>query len=74
MALDVYFREDIDRVITAVTVAILGASVANGGGNTEYCRGVLDMARAQALAFGVSVPEMACRLRKLLAEVDYIIP
>ena len=68
MALDVYFRNDIAQGIMAVSVAMLSAAAAHGGGNVEYCRGVLDTARAQALAFGVPWSEMSDSLRGVLAE------
>ncbi len=68
MALEVYFRNDISQGIMAVSVAMLSAAAAHGGGNVEYCRGVLDTARAQALAFGVPWSDMADRLRSILAE------
>ena len=63
MALEVYFRADIAQGITAVTVAMLSASVANGGTNVEYCRGVLDAARAQALAYGIEWSILVDKLR-----------
>ena len=53
MALEVFFKEDIAQGIVAVTVAMLSASVAHGGTNVEYCRGILDTARAQALNYGI---------------------
>jgi hypothetical protein len=53
MALDVYFRDDIAQSIATVAVAMLSAAVAHGGTNSEYCRGVLDSARAQALNHGI---------------------
>ena len=68
MALDVYFRNDISQGIMAVAVAMLSAAAAHGGGNLEYCRGVLDTARAQALAFGVPWSEMSSDLRGVLSE------
>ena len=74
MALEIYTRSDIERNIMAVTVAMLSAAIANGGNNVEYCRGVLDTARAQALTIGVSWSEMTCHLREPLAEVGYVIP
>jgi hypothetical protein len=52
----------------AVTVAMLSAAAAHGGGNIEYCRGVLDTARAQALAFGVPWSGMSDSLRNVLIE------
>ena len=53
MHLKQYFREDIRNHLAAVTVAVLSASIAHGGGNLEYVRGCLDLARAQALNYGI---------------------
>ena len=53
MALDVYFRCDIERGILAITVAKLNAAAAHENINIEYCRGVVEAAEAYALMFGV---------------------
>jgi hypothetical protein len=58
MALDVYFKDDVGQGIVAVAVAMLGAAVANGAANVEYCRGVADTSRAQALNYGLSWPAL----------------
>ena len=42
MALEVYFKDDIAQGGVAVTVVMLGASIAHGSTNLEYERGVLD--------------------------------
>jgi hypothetical protein len=68
MALEVYLRNDISAGIMSVAAAMLSAAAAHGGGNIEYCRGVLDTARAQALAFGVPWTELSGRLRGVLTE------
>jgi hypothetical protein len=68
MALDVYFKEDIAQGIVAVTVAMLSASVAHGGTNVEYCRGVLDTARAQALNYGLPWMGLMGELRSTLSD------
>jgi hypothetical protein len=62
MALEVYVRNDIQRGITSVTVGIVAASMAHGGGNVEYLRGVHDAARSLALQFGVPWPEVVAEL------------
>lgn len=66
MPLEVYFREDIANGIASVAVAMLSASIANGGTNVEYCRGVIDTSRAQAIAFGIPWGRVAASLRKEL--------
>jgi len=66
MALDVYFRDDVVQGIVAVTVGMLSASAANGAGNVEYCRGVVDMARAMGLDFGIRWPALAGELHEAL--------
>jgi hypothetical protein len=53
LTLEVYFREDIRQGIVAVAVAMLSTAVAHGSGNVEYCRGILDASRAQALNYGL---------------------
>jgi hypothetical protein len=68
MALDVYFQQDVRRNIVAVTVAMLSASAAHGLTNVEYCRGVLDTSRAQALNHGMPWPEIVKELRGSLAD------
>lgn len=71
MVRDMYFAEDIQRGIVAVSVAMLSAAIAHGGGNVEYCRGVLDTSRAQALNYGLSWPDLADEIRHALAAAGY---
>lgn len=68
MALDVYFQQDVRRNIVAVTVAMLSAAAAHGVTNVEYCRGVLDTSRAQALNHGISWAELSEELRGSLED------
>jgi len=68
MALDVYFKDDVAQGIVAVTVAMLSASVANGAVNVEYCRGVVDTARAHALNYGIPWSGLACDLSQTLSD------
>jgi hypothetical protein len=68
MALDVYFQQDVRRNIVAVAVAMLSASAAHGVTNVEYCRGVLDTSRAQALNHGMSWSEILGDLREALQD------
>ena len=68
MALDVYFQQDVRRNIVAVTVAMLSAAAAHGVTNVEYCRGVLDTSRAQALNHGMPWAEILGDLRAALSD------
>jgi hypothetical protein len=68
MAFDVYFRDDIAQGIVSIAVAMLSAAVAHGGTNLEYCRGVLDTARAQALNYGIPWRALMADLRAALLE------
>ena len=54
MALEVYFAEDIRRIIAAGLIAALSAAQASDAPNVEFCRGVVCQARSQAAAFGIS--------------------
>ena len=68
MALDVYFRQDVAHGITAVAVAMLSAAAAHGGGNVEYCRGVIDTVRAQTTSFGIPWMEVSGQLSEALVD------
>lgn len=68
MALDVYFQQDVRRNIVAVAVAMLSAAVAHGVTNVEYCRGVLDTSRAQALNHGMAWSEILADLRAAMTD------
>lgn len=66
MALDVYFKDDVAQGIVAVAVAMLSAAVAHGAINVEYCRGVVDVSRAQALNYGLSWGMLTDEIRAAL--------
>jgi hypothetical protein len=68
VALDVYFQQDVRRNIVAVTVAMLSSAAAHGITNVEYCRGVLDTSRAQALNHGMPWSEILADLRAALGD------
>jgi len=68
MALEVYFAEDIADGIVAVVVGMLTAAAAHGATNVEYCRGVLDTARAQALNYRIPWAQLQSELRGALAD------
>jgi len=63
-----YTTTDVARQLTAVAVAMLSTSAAHGGTNVEYCRGVIDTARAQALGYGIPWPAVEAELRAALGE------
>ena len=64
----VFFQQDIRRNIVAVAVAMLSSAAANGAGNLEYCRGVLDTSRAQSLNHGMRWSEVLAEIREALEE------
>jgi hypothetical protein len=68
MALEVYFQEDIAQGIVAVAVGMLTAAAAHGATNVEYCRGVLDTVRAQALNYRIPWSQLQGQLRGALAD------
>jgi len=68
MALEVYFQEDIAHGIVAVAVGMLTAAAAHGATNVEYCRGVLDTVRAQALNYRIPWSQLQAELRGALAD------
>jgi len=70
MALELWFRDDLHDALLSVTVAALGAAVANGAPDASYCRGILDAARGACAAFGVDFPGFLRDLRALLASRD----
>ncbi len=51
----VYLTHDIVNLIKSHSLAILAAQV--NVGSVEYCRGVMDLARALFMAFGVDWTE-----------------
>lgn len=55
MGLDIFFREDIMRIL-ASTQETMRASQARGGVNEDYQQGFTDALRAVAVAFGVVPP------------------
>jgi hypothetical protein len=55
MGLDLWFREDVARIL-ASTLEAMSSSQAVGGGNADYQQGVEDALRAVGVAFGVLAP------------------
>ena len=57
MALDVYFRSDLQHAITSTAVMML-ATAAHSATPVEFIDGALAFARAQAQAFGIPWAEV----------------
>lgn len=55
MGLDLWFREDVARIL-ASTQAAMQAGQAAGGVNPDYQQGFVDALRAVAVAFGTIPP------------------
>ena len=67
MPLEVVMRDEIAASIVAVATAMLTAAAAHGATNVEYCRGVLDTVRAQALSHRIPWIDVQRELRSVLA-------
>ena len=67
MALEIWFKDDVAQGILSITVAQLTASIASGP-NVEYCRGIVDTARAHALNYGIPWPGLAGELHEALGD------
>jgi hypothetical protein len=68
MSLKVWFHDDIEQGIAAVTVAILSAARAQNGVNVEYCRAIIDTAKAHALLYGINWPKLAATMRAAIED------
>ena len=66
MPLEVVMREEVAASIVAVATAMLTAAAAHGATNVEYCRGVLDTLRAQALNHRIPWTDVQRELRAVL--------
>jgi len=67
MALEVYFREDIQQGIIASVLVAIKTYAANEGRNTDHLRGMLDLAQAQAALYGLSWPAIRSVVRESLS-------
>jgi hypothetical protein len=67
MALEVYFREDIQQGIIASVLVAIKTYAANEGENTDYLQGMLDLAQAQAALYGLSWPAIQSVVRESLS-------
>jgi len=57
VGLDLWFREDVARILAAMFEAMQGSQAATqGGGNADYQQGFEDALRAVGVAFGVAAP------------------
>jgi len=56
MGLDLWFREDVARILASTWEAMRSAQMMNGRTNVDYQRGVEDTLRALGLAFGLVQP------------------
>ena len=66
MPLEVVMREEVAASIVAIAVAMLSSAAAHGATNVEYCRGVLDTLRAQALNHRIPWADVQRELRAVL--------
>jgi len=62
--LEVYFPEDIARVIKSGAFVALMTASAHGAVNAEFARGFLCQTQATCLAFGIEWPTMLAHLRE----------
>jgi len=68
MPLEVVMRDEIEAGIVAVATAMLSAAAAHGATNVEYCRGVLDTSRAQALNHRIPWDQLQLQLQRTLQD------
>lgn len=62
----VYFRTDLHRLLLSTALSKLSVAVAHGSTNAEYCRGILDTIHTQAIALGLSWPDLRQALTEAL--------
>lgn len=53
MQLNIYFQDDILAGLVADVVLVMDTARVHGALNTEYLRGVVSLAKAQAVSYGV---------------------
>ena len=63
MGLDVWFALDIRQGLASGLALVLETASANGPPNGDFMRGVLAMARAQAIQYGVSWTDVLADIR-----------
>ena len=70
MGLDLWFREDVARILASTWEAMRSAQRMSGHANADYQRGVEDTLRAVGLAFGLVQPAGAVRPRRHDWEIE----
>lgn len=63
MALDIYFPENVANGIASGLALLIETATASGNPNCEFVRGAVAMARAQALQYGLSWPDVLASVR-----------
>jgi hypothetical protein len=63
MVLDVYFKEDLKRMIMSHVFLALKVSAISGCASVEHVQGILSLAHCQAICFGLNWKEMVEELK-----------
>ena len=71
MALDVYFPEDLRQGLAGAIALVVETARAAGPPNADYLRGVLALARAQALAYGIAWADILADVRSATGGQEY---
>lgn len=72
LALDVWFRENLaSGIVSSITLA-LDAAAASGQVNADFLRGVLAMAKAQALQYGIAWPALVAEVQAAIGD-DHVL-
>lgn len=54
MALQVYFKDDIEQVVCGIVGSVLDSATSQNGLNVEYCQGSIDTAKHILQGFGIN--------------------
>ena len=73
MGLDVWFALDIRQGLASGLALVLETAAASGPPNADFVRGVLAMARAQAIQYGVSWTDVLADIRAATGGQDYAV-
>lgn len=71
MALDVWFRADVAHGLASAIALVIETARAAGPVNEHFVLGVLAMARAQALAYGIPWADIRADVRSATGGQDY---
>ena len=71
MALDVYFAVDAKRRIASAVALTIETARASGPLNRDFLAGVLALARAEALAYGLSWADVIADVRSATGRGNY---